>query len=197
MARPSFYEIYMRMALLMAERSTCERLQVGAVITTQDFRQVLAVGYNGSAAGQPNGCESLAPGACGHLHAEENAAISCVAHRKEPKIVFCTNLPCEMCAKRLINLGGVVRVIYFDDYRIRKGADILLAGGIKVLSYEQQFIEDVVDRWHEGKLGGGTIREALRKVGYAEEEVDRWSSGELEEVPALVLTGIRQFMTRI
>ena len=48
--RPSFESIYMGLAEAMAERSTCSRLKVGAVITSTDYRKVLAVGYNGNAA---------------------------------------------------------------------------------------------------------------------------------------------------
>lgn len=63
--RPSFEEINMRYAELLAQRSTCARLQVGCVIASVDFRKVLAVGYNGNASGLPNRCDSTTPGACG------------------------------------------------------------------------------------------------------------------------------------
>ena len=77
MDRPRFEEIYMKMAKLMAERSTCVRLHVGTVITSTDFRKVLSVGYNGNASGLHNGCDSTEPGKCGCLHSEENAVINC------------------------------------------------------------------------------------------------------------------------
>lgn len=35
--------------------------------------------------------------------------------------MFVTNLPCVNCSKLLINLGGVERVYYRKDYRIRDG----------------------------------------------------------------------------
>lgn len=65
MSRPSFRSIYMRLALMMAERSTCQRLQVGCVITSVDFRYVYGVGYNGNASGLPNTCDRSTPGNCG------------------------------------------------------------------------------------------------------------------------------------
>ena len=117
--RPSFREIYMQLAFLMAARSTCVRLQVGTVITSTDYRKVLAVGYNGNASGLPNQCDRAEPGNCGCLHSEENAIINCDAPRSMEKIVFVTNLPCVQCAKRLINLGGVREVRYALDYRVR------------------------------------------------------------------------------
>jgi dCMP deaminase len=130
--RPSFEEIYSNLALDIARRSTCSRLKVGTVITSTDFRRVLAVGYNGNAAGLPNYCDRDEPGNCGCLHSEENAIINCTAPRSEEKIVFVTHLPCVACAKRLINLGGVRKVYYINDYRIRDSVGILESVGITV-----------------------------------------------------------------
>ena len=144
--RPSFENIYMALAVGMAERSTClrtnsagELMKVGCAITTPDFRKVLAVGYNGNASGLPNKCDSTEPGACGCLHAEENAVINCDAPRSTPKVVFATHLPCVMCAKRLINLGNVERVVYLNDYRIRTSLELFDIVGIK---HEQMLKED-------------------------------------------------------
>lgn len=131
MTRPSFESIYMRLAHAMAERSTCARLQVGCVIVSPDWRKVIAVGYNGGASGLENDCDSATPGSCGHLHAEENACINCDVPRATPKVVVCTNLPCPMCSRRLINLGGVQRVLYEQDYRVRYGLDLLARAGIQ------------------------------------------------------------------
>ena len=128
--RPSFDQLYMGCAFGLARRSTCARLAVGCVISTVDYRRILAVGYNGGASGQGNECESLEPGQCGHLHAEENAIINNVEPRGTPKLVFCTNLPCPMCAKRLVNLGGVQRLYYALDYRVRDGLLTLERAGI-------------------------------------------------------------------
>lgn len=130
--RPSFETIYMTLAVALAERSTCKRLRVGTVITSTDFRKVLAVGYNGNAVGLPNQCDSDEPGKCGCLHSEENAAINCDAPRATEKIVFVTHLPCVGCAKRMINLGGVRRVWYRDDYRIRDSLALLQSVNIEV-----------------------------------------------------------------
>lgn len=130
--RPSFHEIYIQLAWLLAERSTCKRLKVGTVITSTDFRKVLAVGYNGNATGLPNRCDRDEAGNCGCLHSEENAVINCDAPRFVEKIVFVTHLPCVQCAKRLINLGNVREVYYDQEYRIRDSIDVLRSVGIKV-----------------------------------------------------------------
>jgi dCMP deaminase len=131
MSRPQFETIYLQLARLLAERSTCARLKVGTVITSTDYRKVLAVGYNGNASGLHNGCDRAEPGNCGCLHSEENAVINCDAPRSVEKIVFVTHLPCVMCAKRLINLGNVKKVFYAEDYRIKDSLDLLREVGIQ------------------------------------------------------------------
>ncbi|OFZ81302.1 MAG: hypothetical protein A2583_00180 [Bdellovibrionales bacterium RIFOXYD1_FULL_53_11] len=130
--RPSFESIYLRLARELSRRSTCKRLQVGTVITSTDYRKVLAVGYNGNATGLPNTCDREEPGNCGCLHSEENAVINCDAPRHIEKIVFVTHLPCVACAKRLINLGNVKTVYYGEDYRLRDSEQLLQSVGIKV-----------------------------------------------------------------
>lgn len=131
--RPSFEEIYLKLAQTLSQRSTCRRLAVGTVITSTDFRKVLAVGYNGNASGLPNSCDREEAGNCGCLHSEENAVINCDSPRSTDKVVFVTHLPCVACAKRLINLGNVRRIYYAEDYRVRDSVEVLRSVGIEVL----------------------------------------------------------------
>ncbi len=130
--RPSFQSIYLELARTLSARSTCKRLRVGTVITTTDFRKVLAVGYNGNATGLPNTCDRDEAGNCGCLHSEENAVINCDAPRFIEKVVFVTHLPCVACAKRLINLGNVKKIFYGQDYRVRDSVELLRSVGIEV-----------------------------------------------------------------
>lgn len=129
-SRPSFEKIYLQLARTLALRSTCNRLQVGTVITSTDFRKVLAIGYNGNATGLPNCCDRDEPGNCGCLHSEENAVINCDSPRSVEKIIFVTHLPCVACAKRLINLGNVKKIYYGEDYRVRDSIKTLESVGI-------------------------------------------------------------------
>lgn len=135
-ARPSFERIYMDLAHALAMRSTCRRLNVGTVITSTDYRKVLAVGYNGNATGLPNRCDRDEAGNCGCLHSEENAVINCDSPRAMEKVVFVTHLPCVACAKRLINLGGVRKVIYQNDYRSRDSLEVFAMVGIAAQKLE-------------------------------------------------------------
>lgn len=134
--RPSFHQICMNLAEQISQRSTCARMHVGCVIATPDFRKVLSWGYNGNVSKGKNDCDrhgEEAVGNCGCLHAEENAVINCDVPRSTEKIVFCTHLPCVMCAKRLINLGGVCEVYYRNDYRKRDSLQLFYdTGGIRV-----------------------------------------------------------------
>lgn len=126
----------MELAHALAARSTCSRLNVGTVITSTDYRKVLAVGYNGNATGLPNQCDRHEPGNCGCLHSEENAVINCDSPRAMEKHVFVTHLPCVACAKRLINLGGVKKVFYCADYRSSQSLETLASVGIEVVKMD-------------------------------------------------------------
>lgn len=124
--RPTFEHIYMSLAKILSLRSTCSRRQVGCVITSHDYRRVLSVGYNGNASGLPNECDyPNKSGGCGCLHAEENAVMSCSEPPYVKKVIFTTTFPCKMCAKRIIQLGGVLAVYYLDEYHDRDAEKIL------------------------------------------------------------------------
>lgn len=131
--RISFEEIYMNLAVALSERSTCKRLKVGTVITSVDYRYVFAVGYNGNASGMQNCCDRDEIGNCGCLHSEENAIINCMCTRDTSKIVFITVNPCVMCAKRLINMGGIKKIYYKESYRLSDSIKILESTGIEVV----------------------------------------------------------------
>lgn len=164
--RPRFEDIHMEMARLVSQRSTCRRLHVGCVIASSDNRKILATGYNGNANGFPNDCDSDTPGACGCIHAEQNAVINCDSPRATPKIVFVTDLPCKTCTKFLINLGHVEKVYYARPYRLVEGAEMLKTAGIELIQYTEGVFDPswlaelvAVFGWQ-----GGTIHQALDEV---------------------------------
>lgn len=129
--RPSREGIHMATAVAWSKRSLCKRLQVGAVITTPDMRQILSVGYNGPAMGLPhNRCREKEVGNCGCLHAEDNAIVK-VDGSIPNKIMFVTESPCEMCAQRIIQ-ANIVEVIYLGKYRTELGMEILKCCEIKI-----------------------------------------------------------------
>lgn len=131
--RITFPEIYMNLALSLAKRSTCKRLQVGAVIVSSDFSHVYGLGYNGNAQGLPNTCDSDEPGNCGCLHAEDNALLKTSQGIEIPKFIFITHCPCIYCAKRIVNKGGFKRLYYKDAYRSTQGLDLLASKGLEII----------------------------------------------------------------
>ena len=122
--------VLMKFAILLSTRSTCGRLRVGCIITSDDFQRVYSYGYNGNARGFPNKCDSSEPGKCGCIHAEANALIKCSIMDNQ-KVIFVTQSPCKMCAKMIVN-SGASRIYYFSDYRSDEGLDILSTGNIVI-----------------------------------------------------------------
>lgn len=134
MSRPSFNDIYMDLAVMLSQRSTCSRKKVGCVVVSYDNQRVLAIGYNGSWSGGPNSCDSDEPGNCGCLHAEDNALIKLNYNDNCGKVLYTTMSPCSLCAKRIIN-AGIDMVIYLEKYRKTDGLDILERAGVEVKAY--------------------------------------------------------------
>ena len=122
--------IFMNLAFLVAMRSTCQRKQVGSVITDAKMHRVLCLGYNGQWTGGPNECDTDQPGNCGCIHAEINAMTKSVA-TLDGATCFVTLAPCKMCAKILIN-RGITRVVYANDYRDPEGIEILRLANVRV-----------------------------------------------------------------
>ena len=137
----------MRFARLAAERSSCMRRQVGAVIVRG--RRVVATGYNGAPAGvrhcSETGClrEKLkVPSGerhelCRGLHAEQNAIIQAALHgvSTQESALYCTNLPCIICAKMLIN-AGIREVVMGDGYPDELTAEMLGEAGVALRRHE-------------------------------------------------------------
>jgi dCMP deaminase len=113
--RPGWDEYFLKMAYLVAERSTCIRHHVGAVIVRS--KKILTTGYNGAASGVKDcltlGClrnERGIPSGerheiCRAIHAEQNAIIQAGLHGIDisGSTIYCTHSPCILCAKMLVN----------------------------------------------------------------------------------------------
>ena len=128
---------------LVAERSTCLRRKVGAVIVKE--KNILATGYNGAPKGLPHcldiGClreEMNVPSGekhelCRGLHAEQNAIIQAAYHGVSINgaTLYTTNLPCSICAKMIIN-AGIVKVIYKKGYADKLSASMFSETKIEI-----------------------------------------------------------------
>lgn len=161
--RPSLELIYMELAHQIARRSTCKRLQVGCVISSQNLEHIYSVGYNGTAKGLPNDeCRVEDTGNCGDIHAEINAMVK-VGVRDSHKIFFLTVNPCETCAKLIVN-SGAWKVYIAGEYRIPTGNKILAQSGIGV---EMMYAKDLYIRH------GEWIRESVVNFGDWENDDER------------------------
>lgn len=133
----------MAIAELVSRRSTCLRRGVGAVLVKD--RRVLATGYNGSPSGLRHcldiGCmrkELNVPSGerhelCRGLHAEQNAIIQAAFHGVSVKgsTLYCTNHPCTICAKMIIN-AGIVKITYQNGYMDKLSENMLEEANIIV-----------------------------------------------------------------
>ncbi len=113
--RPDFDSYALKIAAVVAERSTCRRHHMGALAVRD--RHILTTGYNGAPAGLKDclelGClrdELGIPSGqrqetCRAIHAEQNVIIQAALHgvSLEGSTIYCTHTPCILCAKMLVN----------------------------------------------------------------------------------------------
>jgi dCMP deaminase len=117
---------------------------VGAVLVKE--KRILCSGYNGAPAKVPHcretGClrEQLnVPSGekhelCRGVHAEQNAIIQAAYHgiRVSGSHLYCTNQPCSICAKMIIN-AGIRKVYYKDGYDDFLALDMFDKAGVELV----------------------------------------------------------------
>ncbi len=120
MERISWHQYFMAQSHLLALRSTCERLAVGATII-RDHR-IIAGGYNGSVSGGVHcidvGCYVIDGHCVRTIHAEMNAILQCAKFgvAADGAEIYVTHYPCLQCCKAIIQ-SGIKKVYYAKDYR--------------------------------------------------------------------------------
>jgi len=146
--RPSWETYFMDIAQLVAKRSTCLRRSVGAVVVKE--KRVLSTGYNGApmnvAHCRVTGCireQMKIPSGerhelCRGIHAEQNAIIQAAYHGASIKDadLYCTNLPCSICAKMIIN-AGIRTIYYLSGYADTMSEEMLKEAGVDVLKLKK------------------------------------------------------------
>lgn len=148
--RPRFDDIYMELALNLAQRSHCVKKKVGAVLTKES--RIVSLGYNGPPAKTHNcdeewpdtGCARDRKGGCSlAIHAEQNAILYAAKNniQLDSATLYVTLAPCLACA-RIIYTMGIKKVIYYESYAKYKGIDVeegiefLTKFGVDVKHYE-------------------------------------------------------------
>lgn len=141
--RPDWDAYFLDIAKLVSKRSTCLRRKVGALIVKN--RRILTTGYNGTPTGiihcEVTGClrEKLkVPSGerhelCRGLHAEQNSIIQAALYGVNIKggTLYCTNQPCSICAKMLIN-AGIKEIVMESGYPDKMAKEFFDEAGIKV-----------------------------------------------------------------
>lgn len=143
MERPGWDEYFMEMAEVAEKRSTCMRRKVGAVIVRD--KRIMATGYNGVPTGighcSDRGClrdELKVPSGqrhelCRGLHAEQNAIIQAayLGQSIGGGTIYCTNQPCVICAKMIIN-AGIKRIVIKEGYPDDLAREMLAEAGLEI-----------------------------------------------------------------
>jgi dCMP deaminase len=125
----------------VAQRATCIRRQVGAVLVRD--KRIITTGYNGVPTGIRHcldiGClretQNIPSGErhelCRGLHAEQNAIIQAAVYGTslDGATLYCTNQPCVICSKMLINVR-VEKILYRSGYADELAIDMLSEAGI-------------------------------------------------------------------
>ncbi len=150
MPRPEFDDIYMELAVKIAQRSHCIKRHVGAVLAKET--RIVSLGYNGPPAGTNNcdeeypetGCAVDSKGSCSlAIHAEQNAILYAAKNKVNIKgsTLYVSLSPCLSCA-RIIYSMGITRVVYLNSYANYKGLpndeglDFLVKFGVTTDKYE-------------------------------------------------------------
>ena len=140
--RPDFDTYCLKIASVVAERSTCRRHHVGAVAVRD--KHILTTGYNGAPAGLKDclelGClrdELGIPSGqrqeiCRAIHAEQNVIIQAALHgvNLEGCTIYCTHTPCVLCAKMLVN-ARIKRFVSFARYADDSFVELFKEAGIE------------------------------------------------------------------
>ncbi|HUT97029.1 MAG TPA: cytidine/deoxycytidylate deaminase family protein [Dehalococcoidales bacterium] len=141
--RPDIDDYFLKIASVVAERSTCRRHHIGAVAVRD--KHILSTGYNGAAAGLKDclelGClrdEMGIPSGqrheiCRGIHAEQNVIIQASLHGVSigGSTIYCTHTPCVLCAKMLTN-ARIARFVSFGKYNDDSFVELFKEAGIEV-----------------------------------------------------------------
>lgn len=137
-------QYYMKIADVVALRSTCLRHKFGCVITKDD--QIISTGYNGAVRnarhclevgcirnkmGIPSGTKMEI---CEAVHAEQNALLQ-AGRYAEGGNLYINCIPCKTCSKMIIN-SHIKKVVIptNDDYPDKEGINLLKEMGIDIVN---------------------------------------------------------------
>ncbi|MEW4284144.1 ComE operon protein 2 [Priestia koreensis] len=147
MKRIAWDQYFMAQSHLLALRSTCERLAVGATIVRD--KRIIAGGYNGSISGGVHcideGCYVVDGHCVRTIHAEMNALLQCAKFgaKTDGAEIYVTHFPCIHCCKAIIQ-SGIQTVYYAKNYKNHPYAiELFEQAGVNVAQVELK--ENIID----------------------------------------------------
>lgn len=159
---------HMRAARAYADASKAVRRRVGAVLVKAN--NPVTSGWNGMPKGMDNCCET-ADGLASRpevVHAEVNAYLKLIKMNEssEGSDLYVTCLPCESCAKFMIEHTMTRRVFFGETYRSLTGGIVLLQEG-----FELFFVDEFYGQVYEVYGIAGVCGFNVRNVETGEEKV--------------------------
>lgn len=183
MERISWDQYFMAQSHLLALRSTCTRLTVGATIVRDN--RIIAGGYNGSITGGTHciddGCYVIDNHCVRTIHAEMNAILQCAKFGvlTANAEIYVTHFPCLQCCKSIIQ-AGIKAVYYAEDYKNHPYAvELFEQAGVKTEKVEikkpidvygkqkQEFVESLLQQLEVT----GMDKEAVNKLKQKAEQL--------------------------
>ncbi len=154
MERITWNQFFMAQSHLLALRSTCTRLSVGATIVRD--KRIIAGGYNGSISGDDHcidkGCYVVDNHCVRTVHAEVNALLQCAKYGTPTNgaDIYVTHFPCLPCTKSIIQ-SGIKNLFYATDYKNDPYAlELLEQAGVNVV--QVPFDERKIDFLSDEKI---------------------------------------------
>ena len=120
----SYNEYFMKIAKITAEKSPCERLQVGCVLVKHN--RIVSQGFNGFLAGCPHTSIVRDNHEQAIVHAEQNAIAYCARRGTTCNncTAYITHYPCIICC-RILLAAGITKIIYAEDYNNDELVEVL------------------------------------------------------------------------
>ena len=113
--RPSWEEYFSSLTHLTAQRSPCQRLQVGCILVNDN--RIIAQGYNGYLPGAEHEQKLRDGHEMATVHAEQNAIADCAKRGVScaGATAYITHYPCINCMK-ILCASGISQIKYSNDY---------------------------------------------------------------------------------
>ena len=150
--RKDIDKYFLELAFKVAERSTCRRRHVGAILVKD--KHILSTGYNGACSGVKDclelGClkdqlkipSGQGQEICRAVHAEQNAVIQAGLHGSstEGATIYCTHSPCALCARIMVN-AKIKRCVCSLIYSEEIYKQLFEEAGVEFLQIKQEELD--------------------------------------------------------